>query len=290
MAESPTFAAASIADFHAVLRRTDIWYESAPSDPKLLGAETGTWFLRPPHGPPVRPEFIDVDFLKAFLTQYPSFWEDFDRHLNMTFTERLIMMHVAPRVKDDGDSDYEPWDVTTVISLNRVEYEKQPMDIVVDVWFPCCGCGDGYQLIDIPRVVFAAWFADKGGGDSFDAMIRAAAIRTKYPRVLAATLSAYAPQKAYDKMCARLDEINDELAELHKAMVNREEQRELRNFDRSGYLDAYEEASVLSMLEKLYSYVSHGSSIGVCNLCNWCVVPRFVLDPIEQSHSYAPSW
>jgi hypothetical protein len=205
------------------------------------------WYLIKPAWPAVGSEFLN----------HYAFWDNMPKLVDgmTTIPECLIMMHLSPREYTDlytpGDYDYIP-SINPYASMigPYKEREDEPLSDVTNAFeFPCCACGTCCQLVEIPRIVYAAWLAEY----------------TEYPLVLAATLSAYVSQKAYESMRARLNDINAELVTLHKAMIHRKEMRSRGSIENQ--LDAYKEGPVLSMLEKLYGYVEHGGSIGGCWLC-----------------------
>ena len=126
-------------------------------------------------------------------------------------------------------------------------------------------------------MVHAAW--KNKDSHPYEAMLNSVS-GTDFPRVLAASLSAYVPQKAYEETCNDLLAINRELTILHQSMLSREEERKSPNFINYTFSTAFEEASVICVLEHHYGYTEHGSSVGGCWLEDFYKgeeSPKFVL-------------
>lgn len=215
---------------------------------EILKEGSMAWVLHKPVWSPVGDEFLSG----SYICGEPSvFWKD-EKYLRMMDPlphEALFMMHEAPRrpLDEEGGSD------------DNI-YQLPIKEVVNSLRFDFCICATQRQLVDIPAMVHAAW---KHMDDHPYRAMKEVVQDTKFPRVLAAALSSYVPQKAYEEIRKDQTSINQELALLHSCMLAR--MKEQNGGPPSPYtFCAYEEASVLVVLEQHYNYISHGVSVGAC--------------------------
>lgn len=182
----------------------------------------------------------------------------------ITEYSHLFKLH-PPQMPSVRDIVWKHWLVNDIL-VNQVNYFFYPHELLILAFtatsedkcvhllrFPCCTCGGDAQYEELPAIIYYGW---KHG--TIDGILKNMKRTSPYHLVTIAACSYLLPRSIYDELCQRLEEVNSALRLFHTAMLIRQTEKH--------EIDCCAEGAVIAMLEEVYRYTHHSSSIGTAYL------------------------